>query len=67
VKTLEWAQLQVNPVLNVVGSFVLRADCYLKPKVALESWVDRGISEGQYVFPFIVWERITSRSDFSPD
>ncbi len=58
VKTFEWEQVQVAEFdkSDVMGCLVLRADCYLKPMVALQSWVDRGMQHDRCVFPFMVWE-----------
>jgi hypothetical protein len=58
VKTFEWEQLQLAEFdkSDVIGYLVLRADCYLKPMVALQSWVERGMQNDRCVFPFMVWE-----------
>ena len=58
VKTFEWEQSQVAKFdqSNVTGCFVLRADCYLKPFIALQSWLDHGMQDGMCVFPFKVWD-----------
>ena len=59
LKTLEWEQSQVAALDkrdHVTGCFVLRADCHLKPMIALQSWVERGMQYDRCVFPFMVWE-----------
>ena len=57
-KSFEWVQLHLAEFVSgdIIGSFVFRADCYLKPMVALQSWVERGIENDRCVFPFMVWE-----------
>jgi hypothetical protein len=55
LQTLTWADQNTKTVANIVGTLVLRADCYLKEKVDLNAWVDRGIEAEMCVFPFMVW------------
>mgnify|MGYP003335412857 CR=1 FL=1 len=55
--TFKWEDDQLSDLdkSDAIGRLVLRADCYLNPKVALQSWVDIGLRNDKSVFPFMVW------------